>query len=615
MNNTINHTIVNKILLLVFIFSFCSGIRDGLAQDISFEASVNANKTALASTVQLTLTINGTKDASPIELPPFEGFEAKYLGPSTRISVINGQYHSTVAFMYTLFPLKVGHFQIPAINVTLDGKNYSSQPIDMEVVDSNDASLGSGQGQITGAATGLGDKIFMNMNTSKKEVYVGEKVPLNVKIFVSALSVRDLEYPQFDHDGFSVDNFTQPNQYQQVVGGVQYNVIEFNTYVYPLRTGELKLGPARTKCNILYESSRDRQSTPPGFENFFNDDFFNGFLQNYEKRPLSLASTDLNLIVLPLPSEGQSPNFSGAVGQFDFEVSAAPQEVAVGDPVTLKMKISGQGNIKSLNFPTFENKDAFKLYDPQIKEEENAKILEQVVIPKSENVSEIPVISFTFFDPGTQTYQTIPRGPFPLKVRKQDKSEDFKVVGLAEPAAPGVISEAVGRDIIFIKEYMGATCPRGRSLYRNPILIGTVIFYLIGWIVLFNIYAHTRKIQSDTAYARKLHAPRKAKKGLEIASGFLEHDRQSEFYDAVFRTLRDYLGDKFHLATGEITFSAIENLLKERHVDGEVIKNIKSVFDDCDAVRYAAAGQDKEKMKENYRKVQEIIDFLERHRP
>ena len=593
-----------------------------VAQDVSFEASVNTNKMNLGTTAQLTLTVNGSQKASVPELPAIDGFEARYLGPSTRISIMNGAYHSSVGYTYTLFPLKVGKFQIPAITVTIEGQSYSSTPIDMEVVDAQTPIPPGGSqagDQAMGTSAGLEDKIFITMSSPKKEVYVNEKVPVTVKLFVTGLSVRDLEFPEFDHDGFTVDPIATPNQYQQVVGGVQYGVVEFSTYVYPLRTGPLNLGPARVHCNLLYENSRNRQLPSAGFGGAFDDDFFNNFFQNYERRPVTISSTDLPLTVLSLPEEGKPANFSGAVGQFDFEVTATPNEVAVGDPVTLKMKISGNGNLKAANFPTFGSLDGFKFYDPQIKELDNTKLLEQVMIPKLEEVKEIPVVSFTYFNPDTQSYQTIPRGPFPLKVTKSEQKEDFKMVGMPQasgaPGAPeNLLPETIGRDIVFIKEQPGVLYPKGTYLHQNPTFISIILFYIIGWAGLYGYYRYARRIKSDVVYARRLQAPRKAKKGLEEAGRFLGQSQTKEFYNALFRTLQEYLGDKFHLSSAGITFSGIEGVLKSKGINGEVIGNIKSVFDDCDLVRYADMGQDKEKMGLNYDRAQKIIDHLERHK-
>ena len=137
---------------------------------------------------------------------------------------------------------------------------------------------------------------------------------------------------------------------------------------------------------------------------------------------------------------------------------------------------------------------------------------------------------------------------------------------------------------------------------------------MVGWAGLYGYYRYSRRIKSDVIYARRLQAPRKAKKGLEEAGRFLGQSQTKEFYNALFRTLQEYLGDKFHLSSAGITFSGIEGVLRSKGINGEVIGNIKSVFDDCDLVRYADMGQDKEKMGLNFDRVQKIIDYLERHK-
>ena len=431
------------------------------ADNVSFDASVNTAKISLGSAIQLTLTINNAKSSQPIELPKVDGFESRYLGPSTRVSIVNGQYSSSIAYVYTLFPLKTGKFQIPAITTEIEGKTYTSKPIDVEVADTVAAATAPQEEQEYRQPAGLENKIFLTLEVSKTEAYDGEKIPVTIKLFVNGLSARDIQLPEFEHAGFSADEFSKPKQYQQVVGGVMYEVVEFNTNIYPARTGELTLGPANLALNLLYKSSSRSRPSPFGdFGSFFDDDFFNSFFDNYQKHPLVLKSAGLDVRVNPLPAEGKPQDFSGAVGQFDFKTQAGPSSLKVGDPVTLRMTVSGNGDLKNIKMPTLENIEGFKLYDPQIKEENGSKILEQVLIPANEQVKEIPEISFSYFDPEQKKYQTIKQGPFVLKVAGANKEEGLKVVVPAKEKNAPVVSEErpqeqIGRDIIFIKEEAG----------------------------------------------------------------------------------------------------------------------------------------------------------------
>ena len=277
------------------------------------------------------------------------------------------------------------------------------------------------------------------------------------------------------------------------------------------------------------------------------------------------------------------------------------------------MKISGQGNFKSASAALLkENKD-FKVYDPTTREEKGEKIIEQVVIPKYDQVKEIPLISFSYFDVESGKYVSVKRGPFPITVKKLEKEEELKVVGGSLPPVSVLPKEELGRDIIFIKEYPGLLIKRDEFFYRSPVFMVIFIFTFSLWLGLWMNYQKTHRLKSDIVYARRLQAPHKAKSGLAQAKKLLAKEDPAAFYDVLFKTLQEYLGDKFHLSSGAITFLAIENILKEKGQRETIGEDLKSIFDECDMVRFATVKMDKGKMENSYRTLEKIIDYLERN--
>ena len=591
------------------------------ANDISFEASVNANKVSLGETLQLTLTFEGAKPDSPLDIPHIDGWEARYLGPSTSISIINGQYSSHVSHVYTLFPQKTGKFQIPAISVNIAGKALSSQPIDIEVVDAGVTSQGAGDDNNAAMATNIKDRIFVTLETPRKDLYLNEKNPLTIKLYINGLAIRDVQYPQFQHDGFTVGEFSKPKQYEQTIGGVRYQVLEFNTDIYPARTGDLKLGPATLLCNLLFKSSNRQRFPTNGMDNFFNDDFFEGIFNNYQKREVSLSSVDLPIHVLALPDEGKPADFFGAVGAFSLDAKASPAQVSIGDPITLRMTVSGEGNLQTVTMPALKPDEKFKLYDPQIKEENGNKILEQVVIPKSDKVTEIPAIRFSYFDPQKKVYQTIDRGPFPIKVTPSESKDEFKVVRFDQNKSSATVNapEEFPQDIVFIKEQPGEFRRIHDYLYKKSFFILGWTITLLGWILLVIFYKRRQKLRRDVRYARGLQALKKAKKDLQTARQFMMEGKQNEFYNTIFKVLGEYLSGKLHLSSGSVSIEIIDQEFKKHQtrpgstVDlNKILNNVKSILHECDMVRYAQIKLDHTKMQENLKKLEEIIDQLER---
>ncbi len=615
--------------ILVFGFSFLVfSASVSLAQDISVQADINTSQIALGQAAVLTVTIQGTQDVAPIQIPAVDGLDIRSIGAQNQFTFSNGRQSSSIAFRYTVFGLSAGNYQIPSLNITINGQNYTTNPIDLEVVDA--ASVSSVPGAVSqdnSQALSLQDKIFLVLKVPKNEVYLNERLPIKILLFISADMRAEIgEYPQLEALGFNMEKFEQAKQYQQIIGGMRYDIVEFDTVIYPTRTGEIKLGPAKLDCNLMIKTDANRHSPSGRFDSFFDDDFFNSFFNNYEKRPLSVESADVALNVLPLPDEGKPENFSGAVGQFNFEASVGPSEVRVGDPLTLRMKIAGNGNLAGVDFPKLSstkggsalggNEEVFKLYDPQIKGENNTKTLEQVIIPQTDQITEVPAFQFSYFDPDLKKYQAITQGPFSIEVTKPGEGESLKVVGLEGANLSPVFtqrSEILGQDIVFIKEDLGGFRRRGVRFYQSFFYYLFIFIFLSAWLSLYILYKRTHRLETDKIYARRLLAPRQARKGLFEARKLIEAEKTKEFYDALFKILEQYLANKFHLPPGAVSLENIASRLGSIPNKEIMMDDLRVILNDCEMVRFAAVSLNQENMRQSLVNLEKVIDYLERH--
>lgn len=580
------------------------------AKDINFEATVDRNKVGLGQPLQLNLTFDGTQNIPALELPAIEGFQVRYSGPSTRMSIINGQASSSITHVYTLLPTKIGTFKIGPFKFEHNGDTYNSNQINVEVVEvatpQEDQPIQEKQVE----TKDLSDRIFLIMQVKKNKVYLNEVIPVTIKLCVNRLGVRDIQYPQFSHDGFSAGEFEKPGQYQEVIGGVNYDIIEFDTTIFGLRPGEFRLGPANLQCNLNVKK-QSRRHVPSSFEDLFDSDVFDNFFGGYQTYPLSLKSADLPITVLALSEENKPSSFSGALGVFDLKATANPTEVKVGDPITLKVVVRGQGNFNTVNLPVISLGNDFKSYEPQVKQEKDTKTFEQVLIPLNANIKEIPAISFSFFNTQTDQYETITRGPFSIKVIKPEKEEELKIIE-GKQLVSSAKEEKLGRDIVYIKDNPGGLKKKGEHLYKNKIFLGFQIIPLLFYFLILVVHTKVRRLQTDVKYARQLLAPRKAKAGIIRARGYLENGSIQGFYDSLFETLQEYLGDKFHLPSKSITASVIDEQLKSRGIPEEIQLKLKDIFSECDIVRYAASQLTRENMQNSLKKIEEAIDYLQR---
>jgi len=582
-----------------------------LAKGMDFEVSVDKTRISIDESIVLSLTFHGTQSIPAPDLSAIDSFHVQYVGPSTVMSIVNGRMSASITHKYLLIPHGEGKFQIGPFSFEYRGNSYSAPLTTIEVF-KGAVSRRSYPRRPQPEELRLDDRIFMVMAAKKTTAYMNEEIPLTIKLYINRLSVRDIQYPKYDHEGFSIEPFAPARQYQEGLGGVMYDVIEFNTTIFATRTGALVLGSAETKCNVIKKESRSR-SVLDGI--FGRDDMMNDFFSRYTKIPYDAKSRPLPMTILPFPEEGKPRGFSGAVGDFEFTVAADPAEVKVGDPVTLTMNVGGRGNLKSVDMPALDAGNDFKVYDPEVTQDETGKTSKQAIIPKDDDVSEIPQVSFSFFNPARGKYETITKAPIPIVVKPLAKGEELKVFE-RRPEGPLDVTrkkEILGRDIIYIKDNPGNLAPRGEFLYKNKLFI--VLQFLPALLVISVLVVQRKRerLQKDIRYARKLRAPRKAKKNLHMTHRLLNPQSPDKFYDAVFKTLQEYIGDKFHLPTAGITSNVVGEL-KALNIDERILSKLKVCFEDCDIARYAHTGVTKEQMLATYKLLEEVIDGIERVR-
>jgi len=601
---------LNRKIFYITICLLLSLSASATAEDVSFDVTVDRSRVGVGETLYLNLNFSGTQSVATPYFPGVDGFDWQYLGPSKKTSIINGVVSSSITHKYRLKALRVGSFEIPAFSIQYRGKTYTSEPIPVEIVSSSTRFSKSSQAQGATPAQDLEDRVFITVEVGKRQAYINEIIPITIKLYANNLTIKDIQYPELTHDGFSMDEFNQPTQYKESVKGVLHNVIEFKTNIFATRQGQLRLGPTQLSCNLLIREGTSQRMRPFFFDFGFDDDFFG----SYKSYPLSLKAVDVPIVALSLPEEGKPDTFAGALGNYDFSVHTDISEVKVGDPITLKMKISGEGNLKTVTAPVLNFGDDFKTYEPEITQEGRTKILEQVIIPTNPNIDEIPEIDFSFFDAKRKEYKTITQGSIPIKVKPLPKGEQMRIFETTKEGT-GLFrkKESLGRDIIYIKDTPGTFRRKGVFLCKNRLFIFLQLMPLILIIMSLIFQRRRERLQSDVGYARRLRASGYVRRHLRGLRKLLKTNDPAKFFDAVFKALQEYLGDKFHLPTAGITGNVVEEL-RHRGVDLEILDKLKECFTACDMARYTTSGLDKEKMQETLKLFEEIVDRLERQK-
>ncbi len=582
------------------------------ATDIRVQATVRPQHATVGRSLILSIDMTGARNASAPTIS-VEGFDISYLGPSTQISITNGQVNSFVQHRYSLVALKPGQFTLGPFAVEYQGKQYQTASLKVTIVAAQKPSVPAqrpapGRTKLPQQARDRDQALYLGLTVPQHEIYLHERIPVDVKLYVGAKRVSDVQYPTFLKDGFSAEAFAKPTQNQEIINGKTFTVLHFQTEVIPLRTGSRALGPATLQLNVLTRRQGGSPSSDPFFDRFFQNDFFSTFSSGRQR--LDLHSDPLTLTVLPLPEDGRPVNFSGAVGTFTLNVTATPTELNAGDPITMRMRISGNGNLVDTASPTFVDTTGFRTYEPLGgKTNGTTKYFEQVLIPQDTNLRSIPSVQFSYFDPQARRYRTVESQPIALVVRPAETTTQ-KTVITGNTDALHIQSqreeEDLGRDIVYIKDDPGPLVPQARPWYGS---VGFLLWHPFPVLLFISAWWYDQRrlrLSGDLRYARFTEAGKQAREGLVDAERLLMQGDEQTFYTTMVQMLQGYLSAKLDLPLGGIE----SNTLRSRGVSQTCIQQIETVWETCEHVRFAQ-GTVGNSSDEILSLIRDIIDQLE----
>ncbi len=580
------------------------------AEEVQFDVSLSRHSIAIGSRTELKLTFNNTQRIPAPQIPEVDGIEVNYVGPSSMMSIANGQMKRSVTHVYYIAAFKEGTFNFGPVRFNYKNDTYTSNSVTVTVSKNPGSSKNTKSNKNNQAKATFDDYVFLRIEPTKVKAYVNEPFEVVVKLYASRFGLRDIEFPKMQSNGISYGDFSQPKQYQEVINGNRFEVIEFRANAFGTKNGVFKIGPAQVTANVLLRSSRSRGGSL--FDGFFDDDFFGGFFGSYDLKETTLTSSVTYVSILPIPSESKPDTYKGAMGRFNMNVTVNPRNVKVGDPVTVRAEIVGEGNFNSVDAPIFADNNGFKIYDPQISLSDNKKVFEFIALPTNADVQEVPQLTFSYFDTRDGKYRTIKKGPWGLTVNPSKDGRPLTIVDLPKEGRKATFTEVLGRDIVYIKDTPGELVPTNRVMFKSKIFL--IINIVLGalYLIIRFILKRTKRFKTDVDFARRMRAYKKASKRLKgINVGKLKPE---EFYDTVFKILQDYIGDLFGLPSQGITVETVDHLLVDGKITGDASDGLREILNECDMVRYAPSEFNENTIKNTYKKAVVLVDQLEKAR-
>ena len=425
----------------------------------SVDAELLAAEVQVGEPVQFVITATGKSQGKLLEPLEVDGLEV--VGTSDQYQMqmsFPGGMQVTTRMVLTLSATREGKFSIPSLRVRLDGKVFKTKPSELSVVPNmggvrvlpaipvprNPQSAPTQQIPAPGspapaepAPSSRGT--FGEMVIPKRSAYVGEIVPVDLRFYVdSRLPAQVSERPSFGGEGFTVQRTARPTEATREMDGISYGCFVYRTAITAAKAGPLEIPAATLDARVQVPVS-----APPGV-----DDFFGGMLRNFgmtDIREVQIATDSVGIEVKPLPAQGRTPDFGGAVGEFKIEATASPLKAAEGEPIVLRAVVSGRGNFEAMGPPVLIDADGWRVYDPSEKFEPSPsdpigfsgeKIYEFTIVARQEQRA-TPPVQFTFFDPSQEKYITLTAPPVAVEAAGSAPSQgQMAAVASNSPGVP-----------------------------------------------------------------------------------------------------------------------------------------------------------------------------------
>ena len=563
---------------------------------------------------RLSYTITSQK-VRDFRAPSIQGFEV-LMGPSrstqSSTQIINGNVTSTssITFTYILMAGKEGTYKIPGATIVADGDNYTSNSVEIKVLPPDQTS-GANNGNSARSSRDQANsgkisnqELFMMATASKTNVYEQEAILLTYKVYTQ-VNLTGLRGDVPDLKGFHTQEVELPQQKTFTLehyNGRNYNTTVWRQFVlFPQQTGKIEIPSVTFEGTV---SQRMASSDP-------FDAFFNG--GNYVNINKNLVTPKLTINVKELP-EGKPANFSGGVGEFTLSSSISTQDLKTNDAVTIKLVISGTGNMKLINTPEVAFPQDFEIYDPKVENKFNLtrnglagnKVIEYLAIPRHAGTYTIPPIEFSYFDLKSQSYKTLKTDAYTLNVAKGEGNSDQVVANFTSKEDLKVL----GQDIRYIKT--GET----RLAKKDDYFFGSMNYYLwyliplVLFITFMVIYRKQAMENANVAKVRTKKANKVATKRMKNAGKLLAEKKSEAFYDEVLKALWGYISDKLSMPVSQLSKDNIEEELQKHQVADELIKEFINNLNECEFARYAPGNQD-EKMDKIYSSAIDVVSKME----
>ena len=598
--------------LIIILIALIAYSTQAFADKVSFTASA-PDAVVVGDQFRLSYTVT-TQKVKDFRAPSIKGFDV-LMGPSrsqqSSTQIVNGNVTSTssITFTYILMANTAGEYTIGGASIVADGNQMVSNSVKIKVLpqDQNGNGGQGGSSAHSSSGTSVSDQdLFITATASKTNVFEQEAFVLTYKIYTreSNLQLNNAKLPDFK--GFhsqEIEMTTNARWTPEHYRGRNYYTTVYRQFVlFPQQSGKLYIDPAQFQMTI----GKPVQSDDPF------DAFFNGGSNVIEIKK-SIATPKIAINVSPLPA-GKPADFSGGVGEFTVSSSINSKELKTNDAITIKLVISGTGNLKLISNPEIKFPEDFEVYDPKVDNQVRLtregltgnRVIEYLAIPRHAGTYKIPGVSFSYFDIRSKSYKTLKTEEYVVNIEKGAGNADQVIANFTNKEDLKVL----GEDIRYIKQNEVTFQPKGSFFYGS---MSYWLFYIIpalAFIIFFIIYRKQAAENANVAKVRTKKANKVATKRMKLAGKLLSENKKDAFYDEVLKALWGYISDKLNIPVSRLSKDNIEEKLRNHGVSEELIKDFLNALNDCEFARFAP-GDENQAMDKVYSSSIEVISKME----
>ena len=577
---------------LLWLFAWLESGFTAVTAQVTFKATAPAT---VVQGEQFRLSFVLNEEGKDLRLPDMPDFEVLF-GPSTSTSfsqrTVNGKTTSerSVSYTYILMANETGTFTIQPATIQVGGSEYKSNSLTVEVLPPDETSTRGGSPE--GAEGRRGEErssaasptvsvkdAFIRAIVSKGSPYEQEGFTVTFRLYttLNIVNFGKIRFPEFE--GFMVEEIELPMnqqlQMERYEGRNYYTADLRKTLLFPQRSGQITIPSGSIEMVFSVPSGR-RVSTFFGSQEVMVD-----VKKNMVTNPVAI-----NVKALPA---NRPVSYANAVGTFTMKPSISATRLRANEAVTLRLELSGTGNLKLIRDPEVRFPENFETYDPTVNNSFNVttnglngiRTIEYMAIPRYEGQYTIPPVEFTYFDLNSRSYKTLTSPEYRLEIEKGDPSVASTGAFVSRQDVK------VEQDIRFLKtgepSYTSST-----SFFAGS--LGYWLWYLIPLLLLLAAYLVNRKQaieNANVALVRTKKANKVAIRRLKVAEKYLKEEDKERFYEEVLRAVWGYFSDKLSIPVARLSKNNIEAELSEYGVEDELVGTFMNILDTCEFARYA----------------------------